>query len=133
MNQEQRNAQQRESRKLNGNLHTKKYEKTKKGFLVRLYRNMQSRVTGVQKLKVHLYEGKSLLTREEFYAWSEANAEFHKLFKEWENSNYERRLTPSVDRIDSSLGYEIHNMEWIPFYENCRRGALAKLKLYYGK
>jgi DNA-binding GntR family transcriptional regulator len=133
MNQEQRNAQQRESRKLNGNLHTKKYEKTKNGFLMRLYRNMESRVKGIQKIKAHLYEGKSLLTRDEFYAWTEANAEFHKLFKEWEDSNYERRLTPSVDRIDSSLGYEIHNMEWIPFHENCRRGALAKLKLYYGK
>jgi len=133
MNQQERNAVQRERRKLNGNVDTKKYEKTKKGFLMRLYRNMESRVTGVQKLKVHLYDGKSLLSRDEFYAWTEANAEFHKLFKEWEDSNYERRLTPSVDRINSSLGYELHNMEWIPFHENCRRGAISKLKLYYGK
>ena len=39
-----KNEKQRLSRKLNNNLHTKKYEKTKKGFLVRLYRNMLSRV-----------------------------------------------------------------------------------------
>lgn len=133
MNQEQKNAWQRNHRKLNGNSCTKKYEKTKKGFLMRLYRNMQSRVSGVQKVKSHLYEGKSLLSRDEFYSWTESNKQFYDLFEAWENSNYERRLTPSVDRIDSSLGYELHNMEWIPFHENCRRGALSKLKLYYGK
>lgn len=128
MNREEKNAWQREKRKLNGNACTKKYEKTKKGFLVRLYRNMQSRVTGVQKLKIHLYEGKSLLGRDDFYEWSNNNATFHELFKLWEDSNYERRLTPSVDRIDSSLGYEISNMEWIPFHENCRRGLRSKLR-----
>jgi hypothetical protein len=133
MNQEQKNAWQRIHRKLNENSCTKKYEKTKKGFLMRLYRNMQSRVSGVQKVKSHLYEGKSLLSRDEFYSWTESNKQFHDLFDAWENSNYERRLTPSVDRIDSSLGYELHNMEWIPFHENCRRGALSKLKIYYGK
>jgi hypothetical protein len=133
MNQEKRNADQRERRKLNNNIDTKKYEKTKKGFLMRLYRNMESRVKGIQKVKIHLYEGKSLLTRDEFYKWSESSNIFHKLFEEWESSNYERRLTPSVDRIDSSLGYELQNMEWIPFHENCRRGAISKLKLYYGK
>lgn len=133
MNQEKKNAWQRNHRKLNGNSCTKKYEKTKKGFLMRLYRNMQSRINGVQKVKSHLYEGKSLLSRDEFYSWTESNKQFYDLFEAWENSNYERRLTPSVDRIDSSLGYELHNMEWIPFHENCRRGALSKFRLNYGK
>lgn len=127
MNLQQKNAMQRERRKINGNLDTKKYEKTKKGFLMRLYRNMKSRVTGVQKLKKHLYEGKSLLSRDEFYEWSENNQTFHDLFKVWEDSGYERRLTPSVDRVNSALGYELNNMEWIPFHENCRRGLISKL------
>ena len=48
------NAKLRERRRLTNCAVDKKYEKTKKGFLMRLYRNMQSRVQGVQKKKHHL-------------------------------------------------------------------------------
>jgi len=132
MNKEERLIWQREYRKNNGNISTKKYEKTKKGFLVRLYRNMESRITGVQKVKAHLYVGKALLNRDEFYEWSLNNISFHNLFADWEKSNYERRLTPSVDRVDSSKGYEISNMEWITFTENCKRGVASKNKMRKG-
>lgn len=101
----------------------KKYEKTKKGFIMRLYRNMQSRICGIQKVKIHLYKNKYLLPRSEFYSWSENNKAFLNLFNEWEKSNYDRKITPSVDRIDSSLGYAIPNMEWVTHSENSRRGA----------
>lgn len=131
MNQQEKNAWQREHRKQTNNSCTKKYEKTKKGFLVRLYRNMQSRVSGIQKLKQHLYAGKELLNRDEFYEWALQSEIFHKLFDEWEASGYERRLTPSVDRIDSSAGYNIKNMEWVQFHENCRRGLYSKLQKLY--
>ena len=123
---EERNAKQRGRRRKDGNAITKKYEKTKRGFLMRLYRNMQSRVTGVQKLKAHLYDGKEILTRDEFYEWTLASKTFHELWAAWEAGDHPRRLTPSVDRIDSSLGYAIENMEWVPFHENCRRGAFSK-------
>lgn len=128
MNIQLKLQKQKEYRLKNGNACTKKYEKTKKGFLVRLYRNMQSRVSGVQKSKHHLYVGKSLLSKDEFYEWSLNNDTFHKLFNEWELSNYERRLCPSVDRINSDLGYELNNMEWVEFHENCRRGLYSKLE-----
>ena len=104
----------------------KRYEKSKQGFLMRLYRNMQSRVTGVQKVKLHLYEGKELLMREQFYAWAWSSPKFHTLFAEWEAAGYPRRLAPSVDRIDSDYGYTLENMEWVPFHENCRRGTYSK-------
>ena len=51
---EEQLRKQRERRKRTGNATIKKYEKSPKGFLMRLYRNMQSRVTGVQKQKFHL-------------------------------------------------------------------------------
>lgn len=121
-----RNEWQKEYRKLNNNKHTKVYEKTKKGFLVRLYRNMQSRVTGVQKLKIHLYKDKSILERESFYNWANNSKEFHRLFSKWEESGYERRLTPSVNRINPELGYEIANMEWVEFYINCAKTTRNK-------
>lgn len=125
-----KNANQREYRKTNNNACTKKYEKTKKGFLVRLYRNMLSRVTGVQKLKSHLYRGKTILPREDFYLWAIHSNQFNELFSAWERSNYDRRLTPSVDRVDPSIGYEPDNIEWVPFHINCSRGTISRNKIY---
>ena len=129
MTKEERLERQREQRKLSGNLHTKKYEKTVNGFLMRTYRNMQSRVEGVQHLKAHLYGGKELLSRELFYAFSKSNGEFLQLFSQWEQSNYDRKLTPSSDRKFSNQGYTLENIQWITHSENSRKGALSR---YYG-
>ncbi len=117
---------QREYRRENGNFYTLLYEKTKKGFLVRVYRNMKSRVTGVQKKSFHLYKGLCLLDRETFYTWSLDNKHFHDLFKRWEQCGYQRKLAPSVDRINSRDGYHLANMEWVTQSENSRRGSISK-------
>ena len=113
MNKDEKNAKQRERRQKDGNKLTKKYEKTPNGFLMRLYRNMQSRITGVQSAKHHLYEGKTLLSREDFYTWAKNSDEFYLLFDAWELSGYDRKLTPSVDRIKAELGYELTNIRWV--------------------
>lgn len=111
-------------RKLRG--YDKRYEKTANGFLMRLYRNMKSRITGVQKLKFHLYKDKVLLDKQDFYIWAKGSRSFHLLFKQYVASNYDRKLAPSVDRIDSSKGYSINNMEWVTHSENSRRGSMSK-------
>ena len=126
MNKEKVNAYVREYRKRTGNAATKKYEKTINGLLMRKYRNMKSRVSGIQKQKSHLYEGKSLLDKEFFYDWALGSADFHKLYKDWVDSDYDRKLCPTVDRIDSSKGYVIGNMEWVTHSENSRRGSLSR-------
>ena len=132
MDKENRNKLQRERRQRSDNIVTKKYEKTINGFLMRLYRNMKSRISGVQKRKYHLYEGKELLSKDEFYEWAKSNDTFLMLFDEYKKSEYNRKLAPSVDRIDSSKGYEISNMEFVRHSENSRRGGLSKWK-YYGE
>lgn len=114
-----RNAWQREKRRQTGNAYTKKYEKTPKGFLMRLYRNMKSRITGVQDA------GKTLLSKEEFYEWAINHPDFIDLFAQWSISAWDISLTPSVDRLDSGRGYEHGNMEWVTHSENSRRGGLA--------
>ncbi len=119
------NEIQRIKRKENKNETTHKYEKTPTGFLMREYRNMESRVTGVQKEKAHLYLGLPLLDRFEFYDWAKSQQSFFVLFKIWENKGYDRKLTPTVDRIDSSKGYEFGNMEWVTHSENSRRGSVS--------
>ena len=122
------NERQRELRQLNNNAYTKRYEKTHKGFLVRLYRNMQSRIDGVHKGKSHLYKGKEILPREDFYAWAFHGSErqFFNMFEEYEKSGYDRKLAPTVDRIDSSKGYTLDNMRWLTHSENSRLGGLYR-------
>jgi hypothetical protein len=119
---------QREHRKLIKNRDTLRYEKTPNGFLMRLYRNMKSRVTGIQHKKAHLYKGLCILPKEEFYNWAKASTEFSALFDLWKKSKYARRLTPTVDRIDSTKGYELSNMQWLTHSENSRGGSIARNK-----
>jgi hypothetical protein len=122
-----KNEKQRLYRLRTNNTNTKKYEKTPNGFLVRLYRNMKSRISGVQVAKFYLYEGKELLTKEDFYVWAKNSPKFYELFKEYQNSNYDRKLAPSVDRVNSKLGYKIENMEWVTHSENSRRANHKKI------
>jgi hypothetical protein len=122
---EEKNVYQREHRKQNGNVYTHRYEKTIPGFLMRSYRNMQSRVSGVQKKKAHLYKGLSLLDRQDFYDLSKNDWHFFELWLDWIKSDYDRKLTPSVNRIDSSRGYEPDNIEWLTHSENSRLGAMS--------
>jgi len=128
MNQKQNisNLKQRLYRLRTNNASTRKYEKTINGFLMRTYRNMKSRVLGIQKKKAHLYLGKPLLNKEEFYKWSESSKEFIKLFNNWHKAKFNRKLCPSINRVDPDLGYELNNMEWITHSENSRLGAIKK-------
>lgn len=117
---------QRERRARDGNAVTHRYERTKNGKLMRTYRNMLSRVVGIARLKAHLYEGKSILPKEDFYRWALASNEFHTLYDAWAANGYRCGDSPSVDRIDSSLGYVLGNMEWVTHRENSRRGAVNR-------
>lgn len=92
---------------------------------MRSYRNMQSRVEGVQWKKAHLYQGLELMPRDEFYNYLE-DEDFKQLFQEYEDSGYERKLAPSPDRVDSSVGYTKENIEWVTHSMNSRRGAESR-------
>lgn len=124
------NYKQRKRRMKDGNKSVRKYEKTKKGFLMRTYRNMLSRVSGLQRRNAHLYEGHELLDKQEFYSWSLINPDFLDLFKEWEKSGYDNCKGPSIDRIDPRRGYNLLNMQWVSRSENSKRAAAFR---YYGK
>lgn len=103
-----------------------KYERTRKGKLVRTHRNMRSRVLGIQKKKAHLYEGLPILDRKEFYIWSLMNRDYNDIYDEWVASGFDRRLSPSIDRIDSDYGYELWNMRWVTHSENSSGGAVSQ-------
>lgn len=116
----------REYREKSDNFSIKKYEKTKNGFLMRMYRNMKSRVSGIQSAKYHLYVNKELLSKEDFYSWAKTNKEFDSLFEVYEQNNYQMKLAPSIDRIDSSKGYVIGNIQFITHSQNSRKGSISR-------
>lgn len=89
------------------------YERTPTGFLMRTYHNMRQRVTGAQKKSAHLYAGKDILSKEDFYTWAKGNADFWRLHRLWVASGYNYKLTPSVNRIDPDLGYVLGNIEFL--------------------
>lgn len=127
--QDCRNAKQRLRRSESGNAATKRYEKTKGGYLMRSYRNMLSRVTGVLTKKAHLYEGLDILDKDAFYEWSINDEAFNTLFDEYEKSEWDMRLAPSVDREDSSLGYNLENMRWLPHWRNSQLGCFSRYNI----
>jgi len=104
----------------------KAYEKTQKGFLMRMYRNMKSRIAGINRKSVHLYKGKELFDKEEFYEWANCSPMFRVLFRQYQERGYPLKQAPTVDRIDSSKGYVFGNVEWVTQSVNSSRGARSK-------
>lgn len=105
-------------------INNSRYWKTPKGKLVMTYNNMSRRVRGY--VKPHLYKGLKILNRQIFYSWAESNLEYISIYEKWVASDYERKLSPSIDRVDSSLGYTLDNIRWLTHSENSRIGAINK-------
>jgi len=122
MTKEERNARQRIYRAKNKNRASIKYESTVKGFLMRMYRNMKSRIDGVQKHNAHLYEGKCLMPKNVFYEWASAHPDFQELWKKYVESGYDRNLAPSPDRINTDDGYHTGNLRFITALDNALQG-----------
>ena len=126
MNKEERLEYQKKRRLLNSNQDTKKYEKTLNGFLMRMYRNMKSRVTGVQSKKAHLYLGKEIMDKALFYEFAKCSPMFLALFYKYEKEGYVQKLAPTPDRIDSSKGYTMDNIQWVTHSVNSSRTTRGK-------
>jgi hypothetical protein len=47
------------------------------------------------------------------------------MFEIYKSSEFNRKLAPTVDRIDSSKGYSLDNMRWLTHSENSRLGSIS--------
>lgn len=102
------------------------YKQTPKGYLSTVYSRMRSRVSGEAKSKAHLYKGKELISREEFYVWALSCNKYFEMFEAYKKSEFRIILAPSIDRVDTTLGYTIDNMRWLTHSENSRLGAISQ-------
>jgi hypothetical protein len=124
---------QREYRIATRNLPTLRYEKTLNGYIMRSYRNMKSRVTGVQKKKAHLYKGLYILSRFEYYRMCLISPIFIKLFLAYKHSGWKQKLAPTPDRVNSTEGYFPDNIQFISQSENSSRGSKSKKGMKYAR
>ncbi len=89
--------------------------RSKKGFTSKVYNDQ------VALSKKRGYEAPKY-TREELREWLLNQKLFHKLHKEWAESNYDRWLAPSIDRLDDYKTYSFDNIQLMTWKENDRKG-----------
>ena len=60
-------------------------------------------------------------TLDELIEWLQAQPEFEDMYQEWVNSNYDRWLKPSPDRLDESKSYNLQNLQLLTWRDNMLR------------
>ncbi len=68
--------------------------------------------------------GKGFLSKSKWLEWcykKENYSKFVDIYNNWVQSDYTRKLTPSIDRISSKKGYVIGNLQWLTLSENCKK------------
>jgi hypothetical protein len=68
------------------------------------------------------------LSREEFYDFAIHKEVIHRLYINWVKSNFDYKLSPSVDRIDHKKWYTLDNIQFLTHSENARKGSYEKPK-----
>ena len=76
------------------------------------------------------YLGLEKCSREEFINKFQHDEQFLKQWNIWKENNFKRGFAPSIDRIDSSKGYTLDNLQFLSNIENARKefGFPVKLK-----
>jgi hypothetical protein len=112
---------QRERRKQNGYKDQNKYRKTLKGYMVYAYNGMLQRTKPSSSDAA--YRGLPLLSNQEFREFTLNNQDYHRLFNNWVESGYNHKLSPSIDRIESTKGYTLDNIRWVTHSVNSSLGS----------
>lgn len=63
--------------------------------------------------------GDELISKDEFIEFCKDNeGEIRELWENWKANGYDRKLTPSLDRIDNNKGYVRGNLQFLTLFEN---------------
>lgn len=104
---------------------TKEYDRHRhrynpKRFLQHKYLAIKGRCNRIDPR--HHYYGKPYLTKEEWSEWcTETYPTFISLYKAWQESGFQQKFSPSIDRIDSTRGYTKDNIQWLSHSANCHK------------
>ena len=104
----------------------RKARKSLRGYLVEKHYAITRRCKGFEKKKSHLYDGLYFVSKDVFLDWAINNKDYIDLYDNYVLSNYDNKLAPSIDRLDSNKGYIISNMRFITHSENSRLGSISR-------
>jgi hypothetical protein len=93
---------------------TIKYQRTEKGLIYKIYE--KQRVSS--KKRKH---NPPNYTKEELCEWVLSQDNFKNLYKNWVDSNYFTKLTPSIDRLDDYKPYTLNNIQVVTWEENLNK------------
>lgn len=75
------------------------------------------------KTRNYYVTGMDYLTKDEYDKWCNQTMDsFMSIYNKWKDSGFNTSLQPSIDRIDSKLGYIPSNMQWMTKSENSSKG-----------
>lgn len=110
--------------------HTKR-ETRPSFYLGTCYSEMSRRVKTFDPLRPN-YFGKKLCTKEEFIEKFINDKDFLNQYKIWQESNFKRGSSPSIDRIDNDKDYTLDNLRFVSHKINSTKDVIKKVKDSYG-
>lgn len=96
-------------------LKQKQNYRTKNGWVNRVFTD-QKKSSSTNKYKRPEY------TKDQLRDWCFSQELFNSLFKKWEDSGFEKKLAPSIDRIDDYDGYNLANIQLVTYEFNISKG-----------
>ena len=66
------------------------------------------------------------MPKDVFLNWAKNHPDFLAMYKRWKSNNFDMKLTPSVNRMDSKRGYVLGNVEWLTHSQNCGLSSEVK-------
>ena len=114
--QRERSKNYRQKNKIDISKRDKEYRRSLHGKASNIFTQMQSRLE--DKNKPTYTNRKCEFTKKEFMDWILNNPDYKRLHKQWVNSEYEYKLTPSLDRILNTGNYTFNNIQIITLQQN---------------
>lgn len=98
-----------------------KYNHSIRGIITAIYSAQKT----TSKKRGH---SKPTYSKIELTEWITSNPNFYKLYNKWVNSNYNKMLKPSIDRLDNSKGYSFDNIRLTDWKTNHNKDASSNAK-----
>lgn len=87
------------------------------------YYLIRKRSTKKSRINYSCY-GKEFLSKNEWNNWCYKEENYKKFmiyYNKWVQSNFKKRLAPSIDRINNKIGYKVENLQWLSQSENASK------------
>lgn len=91
------------------------YYKTFEGRIKKMYETARTRTNQ------RGYKG-TFISLDDFLDFARNDKTYKKLYKQWEKSGFDPRLTPTLDRISHKKGYVKGNLQFLTFSSNVSKG-----------